>query len=137
MIFEWWLFLSEKIEKFTWKCVKALFLKYIFLVYTTLHCQRTDRIRIRIRKRIRIRWKFSSSGTDQKGPDPQPWLVGRIAFLSFSSGRINYMFWSQTTPSCKYASSDSYSFFLKRHSQKILIFDFCVIFVKQPLLILS
>ena len=53
-----------KMEKFTWKCVKALFLKYFFLVYTTLHCQSTDR--------IRIRWKLSGSG--QKGPDPQPWL---------------------------------------------------------------
>ena len=49
-------------EKFTWKCVKALFLKYIFLVYKTLHCQSTDR--------IRIRWKFS--GSDQKGPVPDP-----------------------------------------------------------------
>ena len=26
-IFEWWLFLSEKMEKFTWKCVKALLWK--------------------------------------------------------------------------------------------------------------
>ena len=25
LIFEWWLFLSEKIEKFPWKCVKPLF----------------------------------------------------------------------------------------------------------------
>ena len=60
------IFLPEKIEKFTWKCLKALFLKYLFLVYTTLHCQSTDR--------IRIRWKFSGfcsgSGSFQKGPDP-------------------------------------------------------------------
>ena len=51
-------------EKFTWKCVKPLLLKYFFLVYTTLHCQSTDRIR------IQMRWKLS--GSDQKGPDPQP-----------------------------------------------------------------
>ena len=51
-------------KKFTWKCVKPLFLKYFFLVFTTLHCQSTDR--------IRIRWKFSGScsGSLQKGPDP-------------------------------------------------------------------
>ena len=29
-------------ETFTWKCVKALFLKYFFLVYTSLHCQSND-----------------------------------------------------------------------------------------------
>jgi len=71
LIFEW-LLLSEKMEKFTWKCVKPLFWKYFFLVYITLHCQCTDRIRIRIRIRIPIRWKIS--GSDQKGPDPQPCL---------------------------------------------------------------
>ena len=53
-----------KMEKFTWKCVKPLFLKYFFLVHTTLHCQSTDR--------IRIRWKFSGSGSYQKGPDSNP-----------------------------------------------------------------
>ena len=58
-------------EKFTWKCVKALFLKYFFLVYTTLHRQSTDR--------IRIRWKFS--GSDQKGPDPQPWVRVRYRII--------------------------------------------------------
>ena len=44
-----------KMEKFTWKCVKPQFLKYFFLVYSTLHCQSTDR--------IRIRWKFCGSGS--------------------------------------------------------------------------
>ena len=28
--FEWWLFLSEKMEKFTWKCVKPRFCKIFF-----------------------------------------------------------------------------------------------------------
>ena len=68
-------------EKFTWKCVKPLFLKYFILVYTTLHCQRTDRIRIW--ERIRIRWKFSRSGCDQKGPDPDPQPCMEYASLDF------------------------------------------------------
>jgi len=50
------------------KMFKPLFFKYFFFVYTTLHCQSTDR--------IRIRWKFSGSGSGsgsyQKGPDPDP-----------------------------------------------------------------
>ena len=37
------------------KMCKTSILKYFFLVYTTLHCQSTDR--------IRIRWKFSGSGS--------------------------------------------------------------------------
>ena len=41
-------------------CKTSIF-KIFFLVYKTLHCQSTDRIRIRIR--IRIRWKFSGSGS--------------------------------------------------------------------------
>ena len=49
-------FLPEKMEKFTWKCAKALF-KKTFLIYTTLHSQSTGRIRIRIRP------KRSGSGT--------------------------------------------------------------------------
>jgi hypothetical protein len=49
-----WLFLSEKMEKFTWKCVKPLFLKYFFLVFATLHCQSFG----------------SGSGSYQKRPDP-------------------------------------------------------------------
>ena len=59
-------------EKFTWKCAKALLKKKISFVFTTLNCQSTDR--------IRIRWKISGSGSDQKGPDPapdpQPWVPG-------------------------------------------------------------
>ena len=72
-----WLFLSKKMEKFTWKCVKPLFLKYFFLVYITLHCQSTDR--------IRIRWKFSRS--DQKGPDsdPQPCIQVGACFYRLPS----------------------------------------------------
>ena len=83
--FFWYLndeyFYMKKIEKLTWKCVKALFLKYIFLVYTTLHSQSTDRIRIRIRSP----WTFS--GSDQKDPDAQPWC-GTVRYLlgSFSHG---------------------------------------------------
>jgi len=51
-------------EKFTWKCVKALFFNYFFLVYTILHSQSTDRIRIRWKIfRLRIRPKRSGSGT--------------------------------------------------------------------------
>ena len=57
------IFLPEKMEKFTWKCVKALFLKYFFLVYTTLHSQSTDRIQ------IRLKFSGSGSGSDQKGLD--------------------------------------------------------------------
>ena len=41
LIFTW------KMEKFTWKCVKALILKYFVLVYTNLHSQSIGRIRIR------------------------------------------------------------------------------------------
>ena len=56
-------------ERFTWKCVKPLFLKYFFLIYTILHCQSSDR--------IRIRWKFSVS--DQKAIllifKIYPWLI--------------------------------------------------------------
>jgi len=60
LIFEWWLFWSEQMEKFTWKCVKALFLKYFSLLYTTLYSQSgTDR--------IRIRRKFSGSATVHLG----------------------------------------------------------------------
>jgi len=53
--FFWYLNDYFFLKKFTWKCVKPLFLKYIFLVYKTLHCQSTDR--------IRIRWKLSGSGS--------------------------------------------------------------------------
>ena len=60
LIVQWWFnFFPEKMEKFTWKCVKALF--FLFKG-TTLNRKITDR--------IRIRWKFYGSGSDQTGPDP-------------------------------------------------------------------
>jgi len=34
-IFECCFNIPEKMEKFTWKCVKTLYLKYFLLVYTT------------------------------------------------------------------------------------------------------
>ena len=63
-------------EKFTWKCVKPLFWKYFFLVYTTLHCQKVP---IGSRsgenypdptKKVRIR--------PDSDPDPQPCCVDRF-----------------------------------------------------------
>ena len=59
LIFEWWIFLSEKMEKFTWKCVKPLCWTYFFLVYTTLHCQSTNRIRIRNPEPSRLGWEVA------------------------------------------------------------------------------
>ena len=56
-----------RIHNTDWKCVKPLFLKYFFLIYTTL------RYIVKVgTDRIRIRWKFfgSGSGSDQKGPNP-------------------------------------------------------------------
>ena len=100
LIFEWWLFLSEKVEKFIWKCVKPLFLKYFFLVYTTLHCQSTNR--------IRIRWKFSGSGfgsgSYQNGPDPtgsgSATLVVSQYFISH--GTISEILRLRLTRCCRY-----------------------------------
>ena len=84
------------------KLCKKLFLKYFFLVYTTLHCQSTDR--------IRIRWKFSGSGSGsyQKGPDsdpdPQPWVADSNPVLLCRSSRskqILFLFiFSATSPRC-------------------------------------
>ena len=47
-------------------CKSSIF-KIFFPVYTTLHCQSTDRIRL----------KFYGSGSYQKGPDsdPKPWKI--------------------------------------------------------------
>ena len=59
-------------EKFTWKCVKALFLKYFYLVFVQLYIAKVpigsgenfpDPVKI-----FRIRWKFS--GSSENFPDP-------------------------------------------------------------------
>ena len=64
-------------ETFTWKCVKALFLNFFSLFYSTLHSQRNKRIRVRLKfpdpvptKKVRIRLD----------PVPEPCIPG-IVFL--------------------------------------------------------
>ena len=63
-------------------CKSSIF-KIFSLVFTTSHCQSTDR--------IRIRWKFSGSGSIQKGQDPQPCPTVLFYFFSipFNSRRLS------------------------------------------------
>jgi len=90
--------------KFTWKCVKPLLLKYFFLVYTTLHCQSTDRIW------IRIHWK--------KFPDPNRKVRIRNADLE---SQLSHLLDPDPHSICRSGSGSSminFSFFHKNISRR-------------------